>query len=146
MGHSIQPRFIRMRDAPNYLGMSKDEFVKTVRPLIKEFSIGQRGIAFDRLDLDAWADEYKRRNGRPKLNGGSRWDVQERGVSSSKMMGQGPLTKSTKESESMHALGMSPNGKLSGGLKTQSHIGDKGKLNNLQFAMNMCSQMVQRNT
>ncbi|MCX5873386.1 MAG: hypothetical protein NTY51_09165 [Deltaproteobacteria bacterium] len=30
-----------------------------------EILIGTQGIAFDRLDLDAFADDYKRRNGRP---------------------------------------------------------------------------------
>ncbi len=55
----ILPRFIRFRDAPNYLGMDKDRFNAEVRPYLIEIPIGTQGIAFDRLDLDAWADQYR---------------------------------------------------------------------------------------
>ena len=55
---SIVPRFIRAGAAPAYLGMCRDEFNKTVRPNIREFPIGQRGVGFDREELDAWADAY----------------------------------------------------------------------------------------
>src|SRR5690554_4525301 len=58
-------RYIRLRDAPGYLEMDKDRFNREVRPHLIEIPIGIQGIAFDRLDLDAWADEYKARNGRP---------------------------------------------------------------------------------
>ena len=61
----ILPRFIRFRDAPNYLGMDKDRFNADVRPYLIEIPIGTQGIAFDRLDLDAWADQYRAREGRP---------------------------------------------------------------------------------
>src|SRR5882724_3391440 len=59
------PRFIRLRDAPAYLGMDKNRFNRNVRPLLCVIPFGTQGIAFDRVDLDAWADEYKNRNGRP---------------------------------------------------------------------------------
>nr|WP_244322573.1 hypothetical protein [Pseudomonas luteola] len=52
------PRFIRAGDAPGYLGMCRDEFNKTVRPHVREFPIGMRGVGFDREELDAWADAY----------------------------------------------------------------------------------------
>jgi hypothetical protein len=45
-------------DAPGYLGMCRDEFNKTVRPNVREFPIGKQGVAFDRIDLDEWADAY----------------------------------------------------------------------------------------
>jgi hypothetical protein len=61
----ILPRFIRFRDAPNYLGMDKDRFNAEVRPYLVEIPIGRQGVAFDRLDLDAWADQYRAREGRP---------------------------------------------------------------------------------
>ena len=61
----ILPRFIRFRDAPSYLGMDKDRFNAEVRPHLIEIPIGKQGVAFDRLDLDAWADEYRAREGRP---------------------------------------------------------------------------------
>ncbi|WP_236193561.1 hypothetical protein [Pseudomonas faucium] len=55
---ALQPRFLRAKDAPGYLGMCKDEFKNTVRPHVREFPIGKQGIGFDRLELDAWADAY----------------------------------------------------------------------------------------
>jgi hypothetical protein len=61
----ILPRFIRFRDAPTYLGMDKARFNVEVRPYLVEIPIGKQGIAFDRVDLDAWADQYKCREGRP---------------------------------------------------------------------------------
>ena len=61
----ILPRLIRLRDAPAYLGMDRNRFNQTVRPCLTEIPIGEQGIAFDRLDLDAWADDHKSRNGRP---------------------------------------------------------------------------------
>ena len=61
---AILPRFIRRVDAPGYLGMDRNRFDAEVRPYLVEIPIGVQGIAFDRVDLDAWADDYKSRNGR----------------------------------------------------------------------------------
>jgi hypothetical protein len=61
----MQPRLIRLRDVPKYLGMDINRFNREVRPLLVEIPIGKQGIAFDRLDLDRWADHHKRCNGRP---------------------------------------------------------------------------------
>jgi hypothetical protein len=66
---NIVPRIIRFRDAPAYLGMDRARFNAEVRPYLTEIPIGKQGIGFDRLDLDAWADEYKARNGRPGRKG-----------------------------------------------------------------------------
>ncbi len=65
MSELILPRLIRLRDAPRYLGMDPNRFNAEVRPYLVEIPIGKQGIAFDRLDLDAWVDQYKDRNGRP---------------------------------------------------------------------------------
>lgn len=73
MRADIPPRFVRVRDAAPYLGMDREVFNAVVRPHLTEIPIGVQGIAFDRLDLDAWADEHKRRNGRPPKTGGQRW-------------------------------------------------------------------------
>ncbi|WP_367615284.1 hypothetical protein [Pseudomonas shirazensis] len=54
----ILPRVIRAGEAPNYLGMCRAEFNKTVRPYVSEFPIGERGIGFDREELDAWVNDY----------------------------------------------------------------------------------------
>lgn len=64
---AILPRFIRYRDAPEYLGMDRNRFDAEVRsdPEMIEIPIGVRGIAFDRHDLDAWKrDEPGRRRQR----------------------------------------------------------------------------------
>lgn len=54
----VLPRILRYRSAPGYLGMCRAEFDKTVRPFVKEFAIGARGVGFDRYELDEWADRY----------------------------------------------------------------------------------------
>ncbi len=41
------PRFIRLRDAPSYLGMDRNRFNRDVRPLLSAIPIGTQGIAFD---------------------------------------------------------------------------------------------------
>lgn len=76
MRKSIVPRVIRLRDAPQYLGMDPNRFNEEVRPHVVEIPIGVHGIAFDRLDLDAWFEEYKDRNGRPgkAIGGKPPWD------------------------------------------------------------------------
>ena len=60
----MQPRLIRLKDASTYLGMDKNRFNKEVRPRLQELRIGTQGVAFDRLDLDAWVDHYKARSAR----------------------------------------------------------------------------------
>ena len=68
------PRFVRLRDAPDYLGMDRNRFNRLVRPNLVVIPIGKQGIAFDRLDLDDWADHYKSRNGRPAARRRKPWD------------------------------------------------------------------------
>ncbi len=68
---TLLPRLIRLKDAPDYLGMDRHRFNEEVRPSITEVPIGSQGIAFDRLDLDAWVDDYKRCSGRPAASGNS---------------------------------------------------------------------------
>ena len=85
-GMKFLPRLIRLRDAPAYLGMDPNRFNAEVRPNLTEVPIGKRGIAFDRLDLDAWADEYVARNGRPgKTKGGKSWGERSPRVSSNEV-------------------------------------------------------------
>jgi hypothetical protein len=47
--------------------MNKNQFNLLVRPSITVFRLGKRAIAFDRLELDAWAEEYRQCNGRSAL-------------------------------------------------------------------------------
>jgi len=92
----MQPRLIRLRDAPAYLGMDKNRFNKEVRPTLIEIPIGRQGVAFDRLDLDNWVQHYKTCNGRPGL-GKRQWDAKEHQVSINKDS-TGKLIKKSEES------------------------------------------------
>ena len=108
---SIPPRFIRFMDARGYLGMCRDEFNKTVRPRVREFPIGKQGVAFDRIELDEWADAYiesksiekaaKQDNNRPRserqgeIKGVNPWREKRSPVSTRKV----ESGKSTKYSE-----------------------------------------------
>ena len=65
MKPTLQPYFIRLRDAPFYLGMDKNRFNTEVRPFLPDIPIGKHGIGFDRNDLDAWAVQYKAEHARP---------------------------------------------------------------------------------
>ena len=81
---NILPRLIRLRDAPNYLGMDRHRFNDEVRPNLIEIPIGNQGVAFDRLDLDAWVDDYIQCSGRPavtKQRNLEQWDEKNRQVS-----------------------------------------------------------------
>jgi hypothetical protein len=60
----LPPRLVRLRDAPSYLGMDRNRFNREVRPFLTTIPIGRQGIAFDRLELDAWVDDYVSCNGR----------------------------------------------------------------------------------
>jgi hypothetical protein len=74
---------IRLRDAPSYLGIDRNKFNAMVRPYVTKVPLGKQALAFDRLELDAWADEYIARNGRPgRIRGVSIWDAREHRVSS----------------------------------------------------------------
>jgi hypothetical protein len=92
---------VRFRDAPNYLGMDRNRFNAEVRPFLTRIPIGHQGIAFDRLELDAWVEDYISRNGRrpkaPKLEDDTCQNVTEcRG--SAKKAGSGKL----KSAAAMH--------------------------------------------
>jgi hypothetical protein len=94
---ALLPRLLRFRDAPTYLGMDRNRFNAEVRPFLTNIPIGRQGIAFDRLELDAWVDDYVSCNGRPGLpKGDSIWDAKERqgslrekgsGISTSALVG-----------------------------------------------------------
>ena len=101
----ILPRLIRLRDASRYLGMDPNRFNAEVRPQLIEIPIGKQGIAFDRLDLDDWADEYKSRNGRPGKQKGENkpWDVRKYQASST-ARGSGTSTRLSEEEEFAKAL------------------------------------------
>ena len=76
------PRVIRFRDAPRYLGMDRNRFNAEVRPYLTEVPIGTQGIGFDRLELDAWFEDYKSRNGRPARKEATTLDARQYPASS----------------------------------------------------------------
>jgi hypothetical protein len=57
--------------------MDKNRFNREVRPCLTEILIGVQGRAFDRLEMEAVAEEYKRRNGRPAAPRSKPWDKTE---------------------------------------------------------------------
>lgn len=103
---SILPRLIRLRDAPTYVGMDRHRFNKDVRPNLVEIPMGTQGIAFDRLDLDAWVDDYIQCSGRPaavKHRSLELWDEKER--QGCKSVGaSGVLTKRSSDDDFAKAL------------------------------------------
>ena len=91
MNQLTLPRLIGLKDAPHYLGMSKNKFGRLVRPYIPEIREG-RSVIFDRFDLDSFAEIIKRECGRPgKKEGANLWDANER-RGSSKGKGSGTST------------------------------------------------------
>ena len=92
------PRLIRMRDAPAYLGMDKNRFNREVRQTLTVIPIGTQGLAFDRVDLDDWADEYKSRNGRPAAARSNPWDKRERPASSN-VVGSGMSINASRDTD-----------------------------------------------
>ncbi len=79
----FQPRVIRAKDAHIYLGMDRNRFNHEVKPHLVAIPIGTQGIAYDRLDMDEWWEEYKRRNGRLgallENEGEEQWEEKQRG-------------------------------------------------------------------
>src|ERR1700677_2835026 len=108
----LLPRFIRMRDAPAYLGMDKNRFNRDVRPQLAEIPIGTQGIAFDRLDLDSWADDYKSRNGHPAAQPEREklWETKERRASPNEV-GSGTSISSSEEHAFAKALEQATSGR-----------------------------------
>jgi hypothetical protein len=101
----LLPRLVRFRDAPGYLGMDRNRFNAEVRPRLTNIPIGRQGIAFDRLELDAWVEDYKSRNGRPgRLLGERLWDVVEGRPASSKGPACGTSINGSKGGEFAKAL------------------------------------------
>jgi predicted DNA-binding transcriptional regulator AlpA len=100
----VLPRLIRFRDVAAYLGMDRNRFNQEVRPYLTEIRIGRQGIAFDRLELDDWVDQYVACNGRPgRLQGVRPWDDENR-PDSSRERAFGTSTNGSKGKEFAKAL------------------------------------------
>ncbi len=85
MNTGLQPKCIRQKDAPAYLGTNERNFNKVFRPYLTEIPIGEsgkaRGVGYDRHELDFLFDEYKRAFGRPPKKGTDTWVKSEHQVS-----------------------------------------------------------------
>jgi hypothetical protein len=86
--------------------MDKNRFNREVRPQVTLVRIGIQGIAFDRLELDAWAEDYVRRNGRPAAQPirSKPWETKIRQVSPNAVV-SGTSTNSSEERAFAKALG-----------------------------------------
>ena len=91
------PRLIRFRDAPSYLGMDRHRFNTDVRPYLIAIPIGRQGVAFDRLEMDAWVEQYKSCNGRPAKRS-NLWDAKNH-QASRKGVESGGSTRELKDTE-----------------------------------------------
>ena len=112
--HALLPRLVRLRDAPFYLGMDRNRFNAEVRPQLTEIPIGEQGIAFDRVELDAWVDQHKSRNGRPgQPKGAKLWDAKDRQAYSCGK-GSGTSTRSCTDSELSNLLAQATSRKRRG--------------------------------
>jgi hypothetical protein len=106
------PRVLRLRDAPRYLGMNRNLFNSDVRPFLSEVRIGRQGVAFDRLELDAWWEQYQSRNGRPAARRNKPWDKRKDGYpASSKGAVSGTLTRKSEVADFAKALEKTTSGK-----------------------------------
>jgi hypothetical protein len=108
----ITPRFIRHRDAPRYLGVNVNYFNRHFRPQLTEIRLGPQMLAYDRLELDALADNTKALHGRQATQKGAKqsWRNKKSGVSAFGV-GRGISTKSSEEREFVKALEQATSGK-----------------------------------
>jgi hypothetical protein len=109
----VAPRFIRLRDAPRFFGMDKNRFNREVRPCLTEVRIGTQGRAFDRLEMEAAAEEYKSRNGIPVAQSDRRkpaWEIKERQASPN-VVGSGTSTNVSEECAFARALEQAMSGR-----------------------------------
>jgi len=81
--------------------MNKNLFNELVRPHVPEVRIGVQGVGFDRLDLDAWFEDYKSRSTRRpgEQEGGNKPWRKARPAVSRKGTGGGTLTRSSEAEE-----------------------------------------------
>ena len=105
MKNSLQPRFVRQKDAPGFFGVTRQTFDRMIRPYLTEIWLGdsaQSGIVYDIYDLNAHADIIKERNGRPAKKGVNEWDAKQPVLSLSD--GRGPRTGTLKGLSSKNEL------------------------------------------
>lgn len=60
-----EARVLRPRQTHRLLGMGRTMFNTLVRPNVSQLPLGERGIGFDKEELDRWLEEYSRYRGQP---------------------------------------------------------------------------------
>lgn len=85
----FQPRIIRAGSAYRYCGMGRELFNEEIRPFVREIPIGQQGIGFDRLELDAALDEYIARRGHAPAQKWSDTSCRKTAMASASVAGSG---------------------------------------------------------
>ena len=144
---SIEPLVIRVGDAPGYLGMDKNKFNKEVRPNLLEIKGSGRSVAFYRVDLNEWMDDYVNSTSRSKSKKGVlAWDKhqQEPKVFTSKVTEVDPLVKLLKEKEFLPGLAKLAKIKQKSGCTTQLNL--KSEKPSVRRALDSCLASVQRVT
>ena len=53
------PRILRPNDAAYYCGMGRTLFERIIRPVVPTIRLGDIGIGYDRIDLDAAIDRTR---------------------------------------------------------------------------------------
>jgi hypothetical protein len=101
-GTPFVPRVLRLRDAPRYLGMDRNRFNAEVRPYVREIRIGRQGVAFDRLELDAWWEQYQSRNGRRLKASKPEDDVCQRSKAACRVFDRGTASGTSKSAAATH--------------------------------------------
>lgn len=135
----VLPRLIRHRDAYGYIGVDRNKFDAEVRPYLTEIPLGPKSMAFDRRELDAWADAYIAAHGRP----GPHMRKDEickpgQGESMLTPMAAEPSTRSTKDTASSSASARSARPKRR---QNSAGAGPRSKPSNFEAALNACGQM-----
>lgn len=95
---------IGLKFAPSYLSMNKNYFNETVRPHLNEEKVGAQGVAFYRLALNEWADQYMKRVGRPGIKLLEKLSCQNEHQALQEEARSGTSTKSSKDIDFMKAL------------------------------------------
>lgn len=86
--------------------MDKNRFNREIRRLLTEIPIGRQGVAFDLLEMEAAAEDYKHRNGVPVAQperSKPLWEIKGRQASPS-VVGSGTSTSDSEERAFARAL------------------------------------------
>jgi hypothetical protein len=103
MNLNFTPRILNQKQSAYYLGMSVNTFKDDVRPDLTPVPMEGRQIKYDRLDLDAWLDEYKSRNALSNTKGEDQWERRQDSTCEAK---SGISTNASSESTSGNQPGL----------------------------------------